>query len=138
MTTRHIVSMLLLVCGANAFQVSASWKQEAEKKHGRVAMLALPALVALGANGVEQPVSWLSQQPVDVQAEFFATAGLVEAAFGLPRLDYGFTLKEGVEPGVYPPLTSPDSPQLDAAETTVGRVAMLVTAGMLAQTLFFA
>ena len=101
-------------------------------------MLALPALVALGASGVEEPVRWLSQQPVDTQAEFFGAAGLVEAGLGLPRLDYGFTLKEGVEPGVYPPLASPDNPQLDAAETNFGRIAMLMAAGMLAQTLFFA
>ena len=130
--------MLLLACGAGAFKVTTSWKQEAEKKHGRTAMLAVPALLALGASGVEEPVRWLSQQPVDTQAEFFAAACLVEAAFGLARLDYGFTLKEEVEPGVYPPLTPPDNPQLDAAETNVGRAAMLVATIMLVQTLFFA
>jgi hypothetical protein len=138
MSTQRVVAMLLLACGADAFHVSTSWKQEAEKKHGRVAMLAVPALIALGANGAEAPVRWLSQQPVETQTEFFAAAGLVEAALGLPRLGYNFTLKEGVEPGVYPPLAPPDNPQLDAAETDVGRIAMVVAAGAMAQTLFFA
>lgn len=137
MLTQRVVAMLFLACGAEAFKMT-SWKQEAEKKHGRTAMLAVPALLALGASGVEEPVRWLSQQPLDTQAEFFSAVGLVEAAFGLPRLGYGFTLKEGVQPGVYPPLSPPDNPQLDAAETNFGRIAMLVAAGMLAQTLFFA
>lgn len=129
--------MLLLACGAKAFRVSASWKQETEKKHGRVAMLAVPALIALGAGGVEEPVRWLSQQPVDAQTEFFAAAGVLEAATALPRLGYNFTLKEGVIPGVYPPLGRPDS-QIDQVETNVGRLAMITAASMLVESLFFA
>ena len=137
--------LLLLVCapsfspsGAAAFKVGASWKKEAEKKHGRVAMLAVPALVAIGASGAaEEPVRWLSQQPVDAQALFFSAAGIVEAGTGLPRLGYNFTIKEGILPGVYTPFPPP-GPRLDAAETLVGRVAMLVATAMLVQGVFFA
>lgn len=137
MGLQRFVAMLLLACGANAFRVRAPWKQEVEKKHGRVAMLAVPALIALGAGGVEEPVRWLSQQPIDAQAGFFAAAGVLEAATSLPRLEYNFTLKEGVVPGVYPPLGPPDT-QIDQVETNVGRLAMITAASMLAENLFFA
>ena len=133
------VATLILVCalthGASALRVSSAWKKEAEKKHGRVAMLAVPALVALGASGVEEPVRWLSQQSVDAQAEFFSAVGVLEAATGLPRLGYNFTIKDGVDPGVYPPL-GPASPPSDRVETLLGRIAMLVAAGMMVQGIF--
>ena len=51
-------------------------------------------------------------------------------SFALARLGPAFSLQAGVEPGVVPPLRKP-SPALDAAEDTLGRVAMVATTAML-------
>lgn len=107
---------------------SPEYVQDAERKHGRVALLALPALAAI-ATFDPHPVTYLSRQPVDAQLLFFAVAGVAEAA-SLSRLGPRFTLR--VPPGVYPPLRA--MPSLDAVENTAGRAAMLaVTALMLAE-----
>lgn len=125
------VLLLLLAGGTASLHVGSAWQKEAEKKHGRVAMLAVPALLALGAGGVEEPVRWLSQQSVDTQAVFFSASAVLEAATGLPRLGYGFALKPGVAPGIYPPL-GPPTERADRIETALGRAAMLTAAAMLA------
>lgn len=108
--------------------------REAEKKHGRVALLALPTLAALPLlTGDPEPASYLLRQPAEVQLTFFSAGGLLESC-ALARLGPGFSLKPGVVPGVVPPLRAP-TPALDAAEDALGRGAMLATTAMLALSL---
>lgn len=97
--------------------------EEAEFKHARVAMTALPALAALSASGVDEPVKWLSQQPIDVQLTFFGTAGVIEAA-SLARLGPRFSLKEDRVPGNVLGFSN-ISTSLINSELYVGRAAML-------------
>ena len=80
---------------------SQAFVRDAEKKHARVAMLAVPTLMALSSQegNMAHAVSWLSHQPMNEQLAFFSTAAIVEAAATLPRLGPRFTLKEGVLPG---------------------------------------
>lgn len=97
--------------------------EEAEFKHARVAMMALPALAALSASGVDEPVKWLSQQPIDTQLTFFGTAGIIEAA-SLARLGPRFSLKEDLVPGNVFGLSNV-STSLVNSELYAGRAAML-------------
>lgn len=113
--------------------VSTKWVREAEKKHARVALLAVPSLVALGAMTGEDPVGWLNQQPAAAQLTFYASAGVLES-YNLRRFDKGFTLKESIVAGKLLPGKEP-SPTLDAAEDWAGRAAMLIAAGFFANTL---
>ena len=128
---RLIVVMLASTAStASAFTVSPArkaWIQEAEKKHGRVAMLGFPALVALAATH-NDPVPWLNSQPVATQLVFYSTAAALES-FNLRRLDKGFTLKEGEVPGKL--LDVGDYPTLEAVETLTGRAAMIASAAVL-------
>ena len=103
---------------------SEGFVREAEKKHARTALLALPTLATIyGATG-HNPVTYLSEQSADVQAGFFVVAGLMETV-GLSRLAPGFGLADGVEPGNWGVETV--DPQLDELEDGLGRVAMLAT-----------
>ena len=103
-----------------------AYVRDAERKHGRVALLALPTLLALSTVDPD-PASYLARQPVDTQLLFFSVAGILEAA-SLPRLGPRYALR--VSPGNYPPLKP--MPALDAAEDAAGRAAMLgVTAFLL-------
>lgn len=108
------------------------WVKEAEKKHSRVALLAVPSLMSIAAMTGEDPVSLLNSQPASTQLVFYATAGLFET-LNLRRFDKGFTLKQGEEPGKLLPLEA--SSELDAAEDWAGRLAMLAAAGYFAATL---
>ena len=109
------------------------WLLEAEKKHGRVALLAVPSLLTIAAATGEDPVPWLSQQDTSVQLTFFSAAAVVEAA-SLRRFENGFDLAEGVTPGVWGNANATEfETQLEDAS---GRVAMLAATGMLASSLF--
>lgn len=126
--TRAVTSLLLALLvtppTASALRVEASFLREAEKKHARVAMLALPTLLALQAAGVDSPAGWLASQPVDTQIDFFSGAGVVESALTLPRYRKGFRLREGVYPGgIFRTEEAP--PAADLAEDLVGRASML-------------
>jgi hypothetical protein len=104
---------------------SDGWVREAEKKHGRAAMLALPTLVALSAaDPSADPVKWLNSQPVDFQLEAYSLAAVLES-FNLRRLGKGFSLKEGVEPGRVWDSGKTIPPLLSLSEDIVGRFAML-------------
>lgn len=105
---------------------------EAEKKHGRVALLAVPSLMTIAAMTGEDPVQFLNQQPVATQLCFYSAAGLLET-LNLKRFDAGFKLKDGEEPGKLLPLRA--SEKLHNIEDWSGRVAMLLAAAYFANTL---
>jgi hypothetical protein len=99
---------------------------EYERKHARVAMLAFPALELLSANGVDEPVRWLSTQPVDTQLMFFATAGILEAGATLPRFEGLLNLKNNITPGQFTPL-GPATKEAEQVEVWIGRTVMIIT-----------
>ena len=121
--------LTFLVAGSRALRAvppiaSTAWVKEAEIKHGRVALLALPALVALGSHQPEiDPVKWLNARPLDDQLLFYSFAGVLES-FNLRRFGRGFRLKEGEEPGKLLPVPPPPKRAI-AAEVVSGRLAML-------------
>ena len=86
-------------------------------------MLALPTLVALSVDRVDEPVNG-STQPADVQLEWFSVAAALEASCTLPRFQGLFELKDGVEPGRFAPL-GPPTKEADAAELALGRASMI-------------
>lgn len=101
-----------------------AYVRECEKKHERVAILALISLASLSNAGVSEPVAWLSQQPLDTQIGFFSVSGVLESA-SLPRLEGFAVLRDGVEPGRFHPFP-PGSKVANDIEDTVGRTSMLV------------
>ena len=108
---------------------SAGFVRDSEKKHGRVALLALPTLATIYAVAGENPVPYLSKQPVSTQIEFFSGMALLES-LSLSRFGPNFSLKEGVVPGNFPPLALPNKPS-DDFEDAAGRIAMLATFAVL-------
>lgn len=111
-------------------KVDKNFVRDAEIKHGRTALLALPALAAISSLTGENPVTYLSSQSLDTQVNFFTAAGLVEAGY-LSRFGPKFSLKEGVEPGKFVSNIVPDK-NLVFLEDVAGRAAMLgVSAYML-------
>ena len=130
--------LFLLCCAAStvALQLSPArldWLREAEKKHGRVAMAALPALATIASVTGEDPLPWLNSQPAASQLVFYSAAGLLETV-NLKRFGKGFTLKPGETPGRVIPFLNA-SENLQFVEDVSGRVAMLATAAMLASAL---
>ena len=129
---RSVCLLLLLRTATAAFFVDASnlaWMREAEKKHARAAMVALPSLMLIASATGEDPVPWLNAQPAATQLGFYAAVGTLEA-LNLRRLDRGFALKPGEIPGRVLPWADADA-ALHTIEDEVGRVAMLATAGVL-------
>lgn len=134
---RHMLSPALIFATVNAAiafnpQPNLSpkrlaWLQEAEKKHTRVALLALPSLATIALTTGEDPVRWLNTQSALDQLVFYSVAGILES-FNLRRLDKGFTLKEGESPGR---LLPGDTPALDAIENGAGRIAMLIVTAVM-------
>lgn len=128
------ISVLALVCGSTAFQIDASgfaWMREAEKKHARAAMVALPSLALIASATGGDPVPWLNSQPAATQLFFYSSAGILET-LNLRRVGEGFALKEGEVPGRTLPWVPEVPTSLDALEDTVGRTAMIVVAATLA------
>ena len=97
--------------------------KEAEFKHARVALLSLPALAALSASGVDEPVRWLSQQPLETQLMFFGVAGAIES-LSLARLGPNFSLKSDLAAGNVLRLSNVSSSFI-SSELFVGRAAMI-------------
>lgn len=130
----------LLVASLFLLPTAAAWSvpptpalREYEKKHGRVAMAAVAALGALAGAGVDEPVKWLSQQPVSDQLTFFATSGVLEAAVTLPRFTGALQLRDDLEPGrVLPFAPKTVDERADRIEDAAGRTAMLVAIAALA------
>lgn len=125
--------LVTAVCGALQLP---TYLYETEKKHARVAMLALPSLVALRAQGVDVPAAWLATQPLDVQIDFFSAAAITEAAFTLPRYnDTSFKLRDDIVPGKF--VNTDPSALVDDLETSVGRASMLLTLAWMIRDLVF-
>ena len=130
-----LLALLLAPCAAG-FDLSPArlgWMREAEKKHGRVALLALPSLAAVSALADAEPVSWLNAQPAAVQLSFYSTAAALES-LNLRRLGRGFVLRDDAKPGKVLPVGDVD-PNLDAIEDVAGRAAMLLAASTLVESL---
>ena len=106
--------------------VDSGFVREAEFKHARVALLAVPTLGIMSSMGIEEPVKWLSTQPLDTQLGFFSAAALVESAT-LARLGPNFSLKDGLVPGNF--FNDKNVTAVDL-ELMSGRVAMLAAAGI--------
>lgn len=107
----------------------AAWLKEAEKKHGRVALLSAPTLLAIRSITGDDPGLWLNAQTADVQGVFYAAVGFIEYQ-NLKRLDKGFTLKHGEIPGKLISKANPSASQ-EALEDLAGRIAMLATVAIL-------
>ena len=132
-----MIALIMLISSSSSFLATPKvdtpqykWLQEAEKKHGRAALVAAPSLALIAMATGDDPVPWLNHQPADTQLTFYSVIGLLES-FNLRRIDKGFTLKEGEEPGRLLPVTS-DIPSLNLVEDAAGRVAMLGVAATLA------
>jgi hypothetical protein len=90
--------------------------------------------MGLAATGHDPATGWLASQPFEVQADFFSTAGVIEAAATLPRFKDDLELRDDVRPGEFFGWSGGD--EANAAEDAVGRVAMAATAAwMLADVL---
>ena len=136
------ICVLLFLTFAHAFvpktvnrisRMDEGFIKEAEFKHARVAMLSLPAFAALSYSGVDEPVKWLSQQPLETQLAFFATAGAVEGAT-LTRFGPNFSLKQEFDPGNVLGVGNVSAASVDS-ELYVGRAAMLGAACAIAMAL---
>ena len=133
--SKHFLVLLFSIVPTNGFQIMPTperyrWLQEAESKHGRAAMVAVPTLFALQSFTGQDPVSWLNAQPLITQCVFYASAAAAEVP-SLKRLDKGFRIKEGLTPGKLIETATPTE-LATTCEKNLGRLAMLVT------TLFFA
>jgi hypothetical protein len=129
---KRLLLPLLFLVGVHSYNVgpfSSSWISEAEKKHARTAMLAVPTLLSLGTI-TDHPVQWLNSQPVETQVSVYAAAAVLESV-NLARHDYGFALKEGESPGNV--LGRNPTTELSAIEDGVGRMAMLGATALLIQ-----
>tara|TARA_E500000178_G_C16626419_1_gene575659 strand:- start:61 stop:483 length:423 start_codon:yes stop_codon:yes gene_type:complete len=102
---------------------SEKFIRDSEKKHGRIALLALPTLSTIASVTGENSVTWLSNQPMETQLIFFSVVGALETVY-LTRFKDKFDLKDEVIPGNFPPLPVPKS-NVDFIEDTLGRLAML-------------
>ena len=122
--------MMCMLQTVVAWRTDMTWLKEAEKKHSRVALLALPTLFALKQSGVADPVTFLSSQPLSTQVDFFAASAILEAGVSLPRFTNFFELKSELEPGniVRSSNSEIESQRaLDRTETGLGRLAMMCT-----------
>ena len=134
MMARVLLMLACLFDRSSAFSMSkllsnvdSGFVREAELKHARVALLAVPTLGIMSSMGIEEPVKWLSTQPLDTQLGFFSTAAVVESA-SLARLGPNFSLKDGLVPGNF--FNDDDEVTVDL-ELMSGRVAMLAAVGIL-------
>jgi hypothetical protein len=82
---RRVVIIISLLQTGACWKSDMTWLKAAEKKHSRVALLALPTLFALTQSGIDDPVSFLSSQPVSTHIDFFTISGILEAGISLPR-----------------------------------------------------
>ena len=128
----RVTALLLFATSASCLRAPVAsqgplgnWIAEAEKKHSRVALLAVPALVGLQMVTHSDPVVWLNHRPAAEQISFYCTAAVLES-LNLRRLGPGLSLKDGESPGKLVRTWPSPSAKLSAAEDTAGRAAMLV------------
>ena len=127
-----LFALCLLTVPCYSFKLDASFLKETEKKHMRVAMLAVPFLASLKAGGVEDPSAWLSLRPAADQLLFFSASAILEAGATLPRYKEDLELKDDVVPGNVLGV-DPVPPYLEEAEDAVGRVSMLAAFAWIVQ-----
>lgn len=129
-TTLAVLSLVpnTMAFGGSSTPFTSAWLREAEKKHGRVAILAVPALATISAtNGGIDPVPWLNDQSSAAQLMFYASAGILES-FNLRRFNANFALRDGEVPGQLWDVNVPAG--VDHAEDFAGRFAMLAATAM--------
>lgn len=131
------------ILSVSAFNMHSKFIQEAEIKHGRTAMLAMPTLVSLeiidhSTLGINQ----LASAPVENQLLLLGIFGCSEVsqmlkAYEFPSsVDVWFNMKDSHIPGDYnfDPLNISTSNNLDMLKTNekfVGRLAMLASVGFI-------
>ena len=131
------------ILSLSAFNMNSKFIQEAEIKHGRTAMLAMPTLVSLeiidhSTLGINQ----LASAPVENQLLLLGIFGCSEVsqmlkAYEFPSsVDVWFNMKDSHIPGDYnfDPLNISTSNNLDMLKTNekfVGRLAMLASVGFI-------
>lgn len=126
-----LILFTLFAC-THAFKVNPTlltWMKEAEKKHSRAAMIALPSLALIAMTNGQDPVPWLNSQPISTQLSFYSAIGALES-LNLKRIKSGITLKEGEVPGKVFPWVKTPTPTLEFLEDTVGRTAMILVTGV--------
>lgn len=127
-----VLLSLVRTCDAASFvnpPFSDKWIKEAEKKHSRVALLAVPCLIGISAiTGGDDPVQFLNSQPASTQLIFYSAAGILES-LNLKRFDKGFALRPEEEPGKLLPLEA--SKEWHDVEDWTGRLSMLIALGFL-------
>ena len=125
------------ILSLSAFNMNSKFVQEAEIKHGRTAMLAMPTLLSLevldhSTLGINQ----LASTPIENQACLLGIFGCSEVSQMLKAYEYPstvdawFNMKDSHIPGDYnfDPLNISNSKNIDTLKTNekfIGRVAML-------------
>jgi hypothetical protein len=127
--------LLLLTIASDAFQLNPApgskrytWLRESEKKHGRIALLAIPALASIALTTGENPLPFLNAQSAPAQVAFYSLVGALESV-NLERLDEGFTLKDNAIPGRVLPVSNATIARFEGLEDAAGRIAMLAVVG---------
>ena len=154
-TMNNAIICMFIIGGVNGLSTSPiqnrkvpKFVQEAEIKHGRVAMvstLIIPTLELL--NGNEKGIYELSSQPLSVQLGLLGLFAVSEGcqlvkAYEFPFVDKLFQMKSGHNPGDYnfdPLGYSNKSEKLSRyknAELFNGRLAMIAAFGILVQELY--
>lgn len=126
-----------------AFNMNSKFIQEAEIKHGRTAMLAMPTLLTLETiDHITLGINQLASTPIENQLLLLGIFGCSEVsqmlkAYEFPSsVEVWFNMKESHSPGDYnfDPLNVSNTKNLNALksnEKVVGRLAMLASAGFI-------
>ena len=131
------------ILSLSAFNMNSKFIQEAEIKHGRTAMLAMPTLVSLEVlDHSKLGINQLASTPVENQLLLLGIIGCSEVSqmlkgYEFPTsVDAWFNMKDSHTPGDYnfDPLNisnSNNSNKLKRNEKFVGRLAMLSSFGFI-------
>ena len=137
------MALITTILSLTSFNVNSKFIQEAELKHGRTAMLAMPTLVSLelvdhSTLGINQ----LASAPLEAQFLLLSIFGCSEVSqllrsYEFPStIDKWFKMKDNHTPGEYgfDPLNISNADNIDFLknnEKFTGRVAMLASFGFI-------